>query len=61
MTNVTYKDQQETIDVLLSALKEITRIKDPKSGDRGGIKFARHIALCAIAAVDEAANPEIEL
>jgi hypothetical protein len=33
---------------LLRALKAITEIPDPKSGDRSAIRRARHIAACAL-------------
>jgi hypothetical protein len=33
---------------LLEALRGIAAMPDPKSGDRGPIRQARHIALCGI-------------
>jgi hypothetical protein len=52
MTSLRDAQVQELIahnERLLEALRAIATIQDNSSGDRGPIKYARHIAKCAIA------------
>ncbi|MBO6755723.1 MAG: hypothetical protein JJ902_05320 [Roseibium sp.] len=47
-----------TIQRLREALIQISKIEDPRSGDRGQIRCARHIAKCTLKEMD--ALPEQE-